>query len=302
MSALQGRFSTVSKRPALGKGMSALIGASDESENNDNEAVLRVPISKVEGNPDQPRKSFDQLSLKELSESIKEKGVIQPIIVEKKNGSYMIIAGERRFRASKLAGLEEIPVIVKDFSENEKLEIALIENIQREDLNPIEEAVAYHDLMDRGNFNQEEVAAKVGKNRSTVANSLRLLKLPQNIQTTLAKGAISAGHARAILALDTEEQMEDLHKRIITYGLSVREAEAYSAEKGQAKKKSNPSRSGNEEDGSGMDPTLKSIQEKFIDIFGTKVNISGSLERGKIEISYFSMEDLDRLYGIVNRE
>ena len=292
----------MSKRPALGKGMSALIGSSDEPDNNGNEAILRVPINKVEGNPDQPRKSFDQLSLKELSESIKEKGVIQPIIVEKKNGSYMIIAGERRFRASKLAGLEEIPVIVKDFSENEKLEIALIENIQREDLNPIEEAVAYHELMEKANLNQEEVAAKVGKNRSTVANSLRLLKLPQNIQTTLAKGAISAGHARAILALDTEEQMEDLHKRIITYGLSVREAEAFAADNSQAKKKNHKSQSSQDRGGDHVDPALKSIQEKFIDIFGTKVNISGTLEKGKIEISYFSMEDLDRLYGIVKPE
>jgi len=291
----------VSKRPALGKGMSALLGAADstEIENSNQNSVINVSIDKIEGNPDQPRKSFDQLSLKELAASIKEKGIIQPIIVEKKNSSYIIIAGERRHRASKLAGLTEVPVIVKKFSENEKLEIALIENIQREDLNPIEEAAAYHDLMERGNLNQEEVATKVGKNRSTVANSLRLLKLPENIQITLAKGAISAGHARAILALDTEDQMEDLHKRIITYGLSVREAEAFSANiavnKGSGKKHTRSSSSSV----SSKDPELKSIEEKFIDIFGTKVNISGSLEKGKIEISYFSMDDLDRLYEIV---
>lgn len=287
----------MSKRPALGKGMSALISGADiDNDSDDRTYVIDVAIDKISGNPDQPRKTFDPHSLKELSESIKEKGIIQPILVEKSGGSYIIIAGERRYRASKLAGLTEIPVIVKDFSENEKLEIALIENIQREDLNPVEEAIAYHDLMDRGNINQEEVAAKVGKNRSTVANSLRLLKLPENIQTTLAKGAISAGHARAILSLDTEEQMEDLHKRIITYGLSVREAEAFasgrpktsgrSAKKGKAAKPT--------------DPQLKSIEEKFIDIFGTKVNISGSLEKGKIEISYYSMDDLDRLLDIVN--
>ena len=293
----------MSKKPALGKGMSALIGsAADLNEDNDNDAIIHVSIDKVEGNPDQPRKSFDQLSLNELAASIKEKGVIQPIIVEKKNGSYMIIAGERRYRASKLAGLSEVPVIIKSFSDNEKLEIAIIENIQREDLNPIEEAVAYHDLMEKANLNQEEVAAKVGKNRSTVANSLRLLKLPQNIQTTLAKGAISAGHARAILALDTEEQMEDLHKRIITYGLSVREAEAFSANKGTGKTKTGKTGGGQDPSGNNTDPALKSIQEKFIDIFGTKVNISGTMEKGKIEISYFSMEDLDRLYEIVNRQ
>ncbi len=291
----------MSKRPALGKGMSALIASQDSEEDNGENRVINIPVDKISGNPEQPRKSFDQASLKELAASIEEKGIIQPIIVAKNGGNYMIIAGERRFRASKLAGLKEVPVIVKDFSENEKLEIALIENIQREDLNPIEEAQAYRDLMERGNLNQEEVASKVGKNRSTVANSLRLLKLPDNIQTTLAKGAISAGHARAILSLDTEEQMEDLHKRIITYGLSVREAEAFAA--GSAQKVSVPGR--HSESGSTereIDPDLKSIQEKLIDIFGTKVNISGTLQKGKIEISYFSMEDLDRLYEIMKPE
>ncbi len=287
----------MSKRPALGKGMSALIGSGDSAlEDNNKDVILNVNIEMVSGNPDQPRKTFDQHSLKELAASISEKGIIQPILVEQKGNSYTIIAGERRFRAAGIAGLSEIPVIVKDFTENEKLEIALIENIQREDLNPIEEAVAYRDLMERGNLNQEEVAVKVGKNRSTIANSLRLLKLPENIQTTLAKGAISAGHARAILALDTEEQMEDLHRRIITNGLSVREAEAFSVSgsKPATAKKTVKSGSGHD-----ADPELKSIEEKFIDIFGTKVNITGSLQKGKIEISYFSMDDLERLLDIV---
>ena len=287
----------MSKRPALGKGMSALLGETESVNDNVNKnSVLTVSIDKVTGNPDQPRKTFDLLSLKELAASISEKGIIQPIIVEEKNGEYIIIAGERRHRAAKISGLTEIPVIVKEFSENEKLEIALIENIQREDLNPIEEAIAYHDLMERGNLSQEEIAVKVGKNRSTVANSLRLLKLPENIRTTLAKGAISAGHARAILALDTEEQMEDLHKRIITYGLSVREAEAFSS---TGSKTSSKKASTKKNDFENLDPELRAIEEKFIDIFGTKVNISGTLQKGKIEISYFSMDDLDRLYDIV---
>ena len=289
----------MSKRPALGKGMSALIGAEADAPSSSEisgESVISVPLEKISTNPDQPRKTFDQLSLKELAASISEKGVIQPIIVEKKKDSYLIIAGERRFRASGIAGLKEIPVIVKEFTENEKLEIALIENIQREDLNPVEEALAYHDLMERANLNQEEVAEKVGKNRSTVANSLRLLKLPQNIQTTLAKGAISAGHARAILSLDTEEQMEDLHKRIITYGLSVREAESYAASGNKSKPKKSR---GDEKSGHHTDPELKNLEDKFIDIFGTKVAITGSMQKGKIEISYFSMDDLERLYEIV---
>ena len=281
--------------------MGALIGAEMEPETNENSknSVISVAIDDISGNPDQPRKTFDQLSLKELAASISEKGIIQPIIAEKKDGKYIIIAGERRYRASKIAGLTEVPVILKDFTENEKLEIALIENIQREDLNPIEEALAYHELMEKANLTQEEVAVKVGKNRSTVANSLRLLKLPENIRTTIAKGAISAGHARAILSLDTEEQMEDLHKRIITYGLSVREAEAFAASGNKSKSGKNGKSKKPAADGN---PELKSIEEKFIDIFGTKVSINGSLEKGRIEISYFSMEDLDRLYRIIKPE
>ncbi len=290
----------MSKKPALGKGMSALIGGSENNDfENNKDQIINIPIDQLSGNPDQPRKNFDQNSLKELAASIEEKGIIQPIIVEKDGGSYKIIAGERRYRASKLAGLRDVPVIIKDFSENEKLEIALIENIQREDLNPIEEAIAYHDLMERGNLNQEEVASKVGKNRSTVANSLRLLKLPENIQTSLAKGEISSGHARAILSFDTAAQMEDLHKRIITYGLSVREAESLSSNN-TGKKESGKNTSVEPATYSlKKEPELKKIEEKFIDIFGTKVKITGSLEKGKIEISYFSMDDLERLLDIV---
>ena len=288
------------KKPALGKGMSALIGSDyQEPAVQDKNSIIEVSVESIKGNPDQPRKSFDEGSLNELASSIREKGIIQPIIVEKSPEGYLIIAGERRFRAAKIAGLETIPVIIKDFSDNEKLEIALIENIQREDLNPIEEASAYRELMDKGNLNQENVALKVGKNRSTVANSLRLLKLPAEIQKSLATGAISAGHARAILALNTETQMQELHRRIISEGLSVREAEAYAPGRKEAEggksgtAKASPS--SNE-----MNPELKMIQEKFIDILGTKVNISGNLKKGKIEITYFSMEDLERLYDIIN--
>lgn len=288
----------MSKRPALGKGMGALINSElQNTEENDKHSIIEVSITEVAGNPDQPRKSFNEESLAELSSSIKEKGVIQPILVEKSGSRYIIIAGERRYRASKIAGLEKVPVIVRDFSENEKLEIALIENIQREDLNPIEEAMAYHELMDKANLSQEDVAAKVGKNRSTVANSLRLLKLPEDIQTSIAGGEISAGHARAILSLDTESQMRDLHKRIITDGLSVREAEGFTASgkiNPAGKKGSGPKGSAR-----GLNPELLNIQEKFIDKFGTKVNISGNLQKGKIEISYFSMDDLERLYEII---
>jgi ParB family chromosome partitioning protein len=290
----------VAKKPALGKGMSALIGTGyEEPADKEKNSIIEVSVESIKGNPDQPRKTFDEESLNELASSIREKGIIQPIIVEKSTEGYLIIAGERRFRASKIAGLKTIPVIIKDFSDNEKLEIALIENIQREDLNPIEEASAYRELMEKGNFNQESVALKVGKNRSTVANSLRLLKLPAEIRKSLAEGAISAGHARAILALNTEAQMKDLHRRIIDEGLSVREAEAYAP--GRKDTKSGKSGTVQAAPSSGeMNPELKIIQEKFIDILGTKVNILGNLKKGKIEISYFSMEDLERLYDIIN--
>ena len=297
MKGLQGRYWIVSKRPALGKGMGALISAEvPEQEDDDKKSVIEVSIDKISGNPGQPRKTFDDDGLEELSNSIREKGVIQPILVEKSGGSYIIIAGERRYRASRLAGLKTVPVIVGDFSENEKLEIALIENIQRENLNPIEEALAYHDLMDRANLSQEEVALKVGKNRSTVANSLRLLKLPDEIRQSLVEQRISAGHARAILSLDTETRMNELHRKILTEGLSVRDAESFS---GGAKKSGGKKAKAAAKKSANLHPELSRIQDMFIDKLGTKVNISGTLSKGKIEIAYFSMDDLERIYEIL---
>ena len=298
MKGWQGRFLIVSKRPALGKGMGALIGGDYSSEAESVQGpVAEVPVDKIKTNPDQPRKVFDRESLDELKVSIQERGVLQPILVTKAGDDYQIVAGERRFRAARAAGLEKVPVIIRDFSETEKLEIAIIENIQREDLNPVEEAAAYRELMEKSGLNQEEVAAKVGKNRSTVANSLRLLKLPGPAIRSLETGGISAGHARAILSLDTEQQMLELHRRILEEGLSVREAEAWTSDKPSAGKTKSRT-SGKEQT---RDPQLKAIQEKFIDKLGTKVDITGSLENGKVEIRYYSMDDLDRLYNIISK-
>lgn len=304
----------MSKNKALGKGLDALLELNSEiidinnySEMDENikddltNKVVLVPLDKIEANPNQPRKTFDEDSLVELSESIKHKGVIQPVLVEKndnKEGSYIIVAGERRYRASKIACIEKIPVIVRSFSEEDKLEIALIENIQRENLTPIEEARAYRHIMDSLNLNQQELSERVGKNRSTVANSLRLLKLPEDIQDSLNKGKLSPGHARSILSIVNPADQRILFNRIVDKGLSVRESESIASDlnkgsrvvqsRGNSPKK--------------KIPEIMHVEQKFIDAFGTKVQIKGNIHKGKIEISYFSSDDLDRIFEIINQE
>lgn len=255
-------------------------------------------------NPHQPRTEFDEDALKELADSIREHGIIQPIIVEDAgDGTYFIIAGERRTRAARLAGLAEVPVIIKKFSDERKLEVALIENIQRENLNPVEEAQAYHKLMTLGNLSQEETAARVGKNRSTVANALRLLKLPEDISSSLASGQITAGHARALLSVLNPSEQRILFGRIIGNGLSVREAERMAAELNNGGRAGSPEKKQNRKPDNNpvQSVEIRDLEQKFIDILGTKVAIKGSLEKGSIEISYFSRDDLDRIYDILNR-
>jgi len=293
----------VSKKKALGNmGLDALLSLDenfdDELTPEIQDAIQDLSLSDIITNPDQPRKIFSEDSLQELSESIRSKGVIQPIIVEKRNSHYIIVAGERRFRASKLAGKKNIPAIIRDFSEEEKLEIALIENIQREDLSPIEEAMAYKHIMDAMSFNQQELANKVGKKRSTVANSLRLLNLPQDAQDSVSSGSISSGHARAILAVVNPADQKILLSRIKSEGLSVREAEKMVEDlnKGkrlQEKEPKKPSLKNKEAD-------ILNIEQKFIDRFGTKVQVKGNMKKGIIEISYFSPDDLERIYDIIS--
>ena len=286
----------MSKR-ALGKGLESLIQLyEEESENSCNEGVEDIYIKYVIPNPDQPRKAFNEEALKELADSIKEQGVIQPIIVEKSGDRYIIIAGERRFRASRLAGMDTIPALIRDYTREQKLEIALIENIQREDLNSIEEAKAYLSLINTLDISQEAVAQKVGKKRSTIANSLRLLKLPEDMQESLKMGAISAGHARAILSVLNPSDMRILFSRITSNGLSVRESEqqAMGLNNGVRKATSPPVKQV-----SNPDPEIRRIEQKFLDVLGTKVTVKGGLRKGRIEIDYYSLDDLERIYDLL---
>lgn len=291
-------------KKALGKGIGALISAGEEAS-KEGPGVREVPLSSLTPNPHQPRHEFSESSLAELADSIRHKGVLQPVLVEpSQDGLYTIIAGERRVRAARLAGLETIPVIERRFTPQEKLEIALIENIQREDLTPIEEAQAYRSLMESAGLNQEEVAERVGKDRSTVSNSLRLLKLPKEMQDALDKAEMSAGHARAVLmAVNPSDQLLLFH-RIVEQGISVREAEQMAAELNRGKKGASHKASGKGSRGGrpSAEPELRSIQETLIEKLGTKVEIKGSAEKGCIEISYFSPDDLDRVISILRGE
>jgi ParB family chromosome partitioning protein len=304
---------------ALGRGLDALLEDADSSfsaslaDNQGKEDRLPVgivrgedgaflaPIEKLLPNPHQPRRTFEDESLAELADSIREYGVIQPIIIEEAGGGdFFIIAGERRTRAAKLAGLETIPARIKQYSDTKKLEIALIENIQREDLNPLEEARAYADLMQLNNLSQEETAQRVGKKRSTVANALRLLRLPPGMQTAVRDGQVSAGHARAILSINDPSAQRILFEKILAEGLSVREAEK-SAQllNGDDSEEPRDEERKSKKPAAARDPDLVSVEQKFIDALGTKVNIKGGFDKGTLQIDYFSRADLDRLYEII---
>ncbi|MCI5829408.1 MAG: ParB/RepB/Spo0J family partition protein [Treponema sp.] len=248
-------------------------------------------------NPRQPRTYFDEEKLAELSESIRKEGVIQPVTVEDaQDGTFIIISGERRTRASLKAGMEKIPVQLKKYSDEKKLVVALIENIQRTDLNPVEEAQAYYKLMEIANLNQDQVAERVGKNRSTVANCLRLLKLPEDIQKALVEDKITSGHARAILSLDNDTDMRILYGRIQGQGLNVRQTEAMAKEmkEGHPAVPKNPAPAPDN-----RDPNLIAIENKIIERLGTKVQIKGDLSKGSITINYFTGDDLDRIFKLV---
>jgi ParB family transcriptional regulator, chromosome partitioning protein len=285
-------------KKVLGKGIGALLG--DEGGDIDPSSISEVPLSALKPNPQQPRKDFDETALRELADSIRQKGVLQPVLAEaSSDGSYLIVAGERRVRAARLAGLERVPVLVRQFSPEEKLEIALIENVQREDLNPIEEALAYRNLMEIAGLNQEQIAARVGKDRSTVANTLRLLKLPEEAQDALEKGRLTPGHARALLALANPADQAVLFKRILDKGISVREAEELSAVFSAGKREGGKSRRSEQSSTTRRDPEVREIEQKLIEKLGTKVNLKGNGSKGRIEISYYSTDDLERLLEII---
>ena len=295
----------MAKRGGLGMGLDSLI-----SRKMDNDLAKKVepgkedfsreamsPISKIEPNRDQPRRQFDEAALAELAESIKLHGVIQPLIVCKREKTYEIIAGERRWRAAMKAGLKAVPVLVRDYSEQELYEVALIENLQRENLNAIEEAVAYRKLIEEYSLTQEAVAERVSKNRTTITTSLRLLKLDDRVQEMIIDKTLSAGHARALLAIDNKDRQYAAAEQMVADGMSVRDAESYVKklleEKKPAVKKTNPHEAA-------INRAYARYEEKLKQALGTKVAISGKEgNKGKIEISYFSLEEFERILELL---
>lgn len=256
--------------------------------------AMFVKISSVEPNINQPRKQFDEDALLELSESIKQYGILQPLLVSDKKDYYEIIAGERRWRAAKLAGLKEVPVIVKEFTDQELVEISLIENIQREDLNPVEEAMAYKRLIDEFHLKQDEVAERVGKSRTAVTNSMRLLKLSEKVQQMLINEMITAGHARAILAISDKEKQETVAMKVFDEKLSVRETEALVKRMLEPPKTEKKSKFTTAEDA-----IYESLEEKMKSIMGTRVQIHRKKnDKGKIEIEYYSKDELERIIDL----
>ena len=287
----------------LGKGLGNLIRESEEDENVVVKEVvkevvvkepgeMKVRLSQIEPNREQPRKVFDEDALIELSESIKQYGVLQPLLVQKKDKYYEIIAGERRWRAAKLAGVKEVPVIIKDYSTQEVMEIALIENIQREDLNPIEEAQAYQRLIKDYRLKQDEVAEKVSKSRAAITNSLRLLKLDERVQEMVMEGKLSNGHARAIIGIEDGDQQYQVAQKIFDEQMSVRETEKLMKNLNRPEKpeKQKPQN----------DFVYRDIEEKMNKIMGTKVVIKNrEHDKGKIEIEYYSDNDLERIFELL---
>jgi ParB family chromosome partitioning protein len=258
--------------------------------------MLRVSLSRIEPNPNQPRKTFDEESIAELADSIRRHGLIQPIIVEEiGDNRYRIVAGERRWRAAEKAALVDIPVIVRSFTPERRLEISLIENVQREDLNPVEEAEAYRSIMELTGATQEEVADKVGKSRPAIANSLRLLRLSPSMLTAIRDGAISPGHARALLAVADPANREFLFARLLAEGLSVREAEAAAQELSQTRRPPSRSTPRSEPKMEKREAELVEAEQVLIGAFGTKVRVRGDLTKGTITIEYYSLEDLERI-------
>lgn len=289
------------KKRGLGRGLNALIntGTDTESkentkENNEYKEVF-VNISLVEPNRNQPRKEFDKNALSELANSIKQYGILQPIIVQKNEDMYEIIAGERRWRAAKEAGLTEVPVIIRDYDKQKIMEISIIENIQRENLNPIEEAMAYQSLMEEYGLKHEELAERVSKNRSTITNSMRLLKLSDNIQQMIIDGKISAGHAKVLLSVENTSEQEKIAQELISKSLSVRELEKLVKQyiKPRKKKKS--------KDDTDYSLFYKEYEDRLKDILGTKVQINTKdKNKGRIEIDYYSAAELERIVELLN--
>lgn len=279
-------------RKALGRGLNALLRTVESTT----VGLEQVPIDRIDPNPFQPRREFPEENLKELAESIRASGLVQPVLVRPADGRYQLIAGERRWRAARLAGLETVPAVIRDVGDQDALELALTENLLREDLNPLDVARGYEALHQKYGLSHEEIAERLGLNRTTVTNTLRLLRLPPEIQQMIRSGELTSGHARAILGLDSAAAQSQLAKLIAKQGLSVRQVETMVALRGQAKAaKPKPA------DAARPDPNLRAAILEMERALGTRVKIQGNQKRGRIEISYFSGEDLNRIYEWILR-
>lgn len=278
----------------IGRGLDALLPKDTlEMITNENE-IEKLPIGKLIVNPYQPRKKFDEESIGELAQSIKEHGIIQPIVVRKKGTKFEIVVGERRFRAAKIAGLKEIPAIVKDMTNEQMMEVAILENLQREDLTPIEEAEAYQSLIDQLKFTQEDLANRLGKSRPHITNTLRLLQLPEKVRNLVNEGQLSMGHGRALLGLKNKRKIEEVAEKVIKQSLNVRQLEALIK-----KYNENVSRGTKKEK---KDVFVQATETQLREYFGTNVQIKKNKNKGKIEIEFYSEDDLDRILEILNIE
>lgn len=274
-------------KKGLGRGLSALIPELPSNEVNE-KSILTIPLSRIRPNPKQPRKTFNKQALEELATSIQQHGIIQPIVVRSIEGGYELVAGERRLRASKLAGYSEISAVVKDFNDKQTAEIALIENLQREDLNPIEEAEAYDKLIREFDITQEQLSLRIGKSRSSIANTIRLLGLCKEVRNMLVEGVLKAGQARPLLTLNKEQQLE-IATIIVQKGLNTREIEKYckklSEERKPTEVKSNP--------------IIKDVENRIMEAIGVNVKIKGNDNKGKVEIQYYDQDDLNRIIDVL---
>lgn len=286
----------MAKKFTLGKGLSALIPEEVE-ENVEQNSKMLISINKIKSDEEQPRKSFDSEKIAELAESIKTHGIIQPLILRKyMDDQYIIVAGERRWRAAKMAGLKEVPVVIMELTDRDILEVSLIENIQRQDLNPIEEAIAYRKLLNDFNITQEELSKRIGKSRVAIANTIRLTNLDDRVQQYIIESIITEGHGRAILAISDKQKQYELAQQVIDEKLSVRELEKlikrFTEEEGKERIIWS----------SDLNPYYKEITSQLQNYFGTKVNILNKKNKGKIEIEYYSEEDLQRILDIMNMQ
>lgn len=280
----------MNNKKGLGKGLGALL---TDNNSNDESSVKELKINEIEPNNNQPRKKFDDEKLKTLSESIMQHGIVQPIIVRKDGNIYRIVAGERRWRAARLAGLKTVPVVIKELTNKQVMEIAIIENIQREDLNPIEEAEAFDRLLNEYNMTQEELSNSIGKSRSAIANTIRLLGLNEKVKEHLINGEITSGHARALLSINEEDLQIEVCKEVIEKNLSVRETESLVKKNLKEKNKVKIRRENRNEE-------IIKIEEDLKNIFGTKVKLLDKNNKGKILIEYYSNDDLERILEVIN--